>query len=41
MWIVINSANNGEYTGTLGNKPLTKCCLGVKSESKFNCKDEI
>ncbi|MBF0928759.1 MAG: hypothetical protein HXK56_07980 [Campylobacter concisus] len=24
MWIVINSANNGEYTGTLDNKPLTK-----------------
>ena len=41
MWIVINSANNGEYTSTLGNKPLTKWCLGVKSESKFNCKDEI
>jgi len=24
MWIVINGANNGEYTGTLDNKPLTK-----------------
>lgn len=32
MWIVINGANNGEYTGTLDNKPLIKWCLGVGYE---------
>lgn len=41
MWIVINGANSGEYIGTLDKKPLIKWCLGVKSESKFNYKDEI
>ena len=41
MWIVINGANNGKCARILDNKPLTKWCLGVKSESKFNYKDEI
>ncbi|WP_262974795.1 hypothetical protein [Campylobacter concisus] len=41
MWIVINGANNGKMCQPLYNKPLTKWCLGVKSESKFNYKDEI
>ena len=41
MWAVINGANNGEYVGTLDNKPLTKWCLDTSNEIKFNYKDEI
>lgn len=41
MWIVINGANNGECIGTLDNMPLTKGCLEIGDEIKFNYKDEI
>lgn len=41
MWIVINSAKNGECIGTLDNKALTKGCLDTSNEIKFNYKDEI
>ena len=41
MWIVINGANNGEYTGTLDNKPLTKGCLEIGDEIKFNYKNVL
>ena len=41
MWVVVNSANNGEYTGTLDNKPLTKGCLEIGDEIKFNYKNVL
>ena len=38
MWVVANGANNGEYAGILDNKPLTKGCLDIGDEIKFNYK---
>lgn len=38
MLVVVNGANNGEHAGILDNKPLTKGCLDIGDEIKFNYK---